>query len=64
MRARRTIIKSKTIKTSYKIYEYTCPKCKVCFKLHNAFNTRVTRFLCDCGQEIIVDLEEAKNEKP
>ena len=39
--------------TSYKsIYE--CPGCGIIF--HNTLNQRnITRFICDCGQELMVD---------
>ena len=49
----------RTIHTVKEIYsEYVCPACKITF---NGFGPalNVTRFVCKCGQELIVD--EVKN---
>lgn len=33
---------------------YTCPCCKIQFELHGMLGKNITRFKCDCGQELIV----------
>lgn len=35
-------------------YSYICPVCKTTH-IGNIITKRVTRFLCDCGQELIVN---------
>ena len=46
------IVHTKIIRTHI---EYTCPKCKVQF-IEAGFNhSKVSRILCDCGQEIIAN---------
>ena len=44
--------------TSYRA-EYQCPKCKIFFQDDTLYKN-VTRFLCSCGQEIIVDRKIVK----
>ena len=39
--------------------EYTCPACKTTF-MGAGVTSATTRFLCDCGQELIVDRQEVK----
>ena len=34
---------------------YLCPRCKACFD--GFVSENVTRFICQCGQELIVDEE-------
>jgi ribosomal protein L37AE/L43A len=53
-------IKPKTVKVTWNKIEYVtyrsqyqCPKCRV--EYHNTLDKRVTRFKCDCGQELIVN---------
>lgn len=36
------------------IIKYNCPTCKTTFKMDFPMR-KVTRFICDCGQELIVD---------
>lgn len=55
MRAKTVDIKVKKIPTPRTEIEYTCPKCKTNWRLcDGSIDPKVTtRFLCDCGQEII-----------
>lgn len=39
------------------IAEYKCPSCKVLFR-DGTIQKNVTRFYCDCGQELIVETKE------
>jgi hypothetical protein len=34
--------------------EYTCPSCKILYQ-GNCIGKNITRFICDCGQELIVN---------
>lgn len=36
------------------VYDYKCPTCYTLFSFHYNM-VKVTRFKCDCGQELIVD---------
>ena len=51
MTPKRTKVQYITVQNYYA--RYTCPGCKVEFQ--EAMDKRITRFLCTCGQEIIVD---------
>lgn len=48
-----TIIRHEIKITSYR-NEYTCPACKVNF-YNGGPSKDVTRFICPCGQELIVN---------
>ena len=41
--------------------EYKCPKCKAIFRGF-VRDRNTTRFLCECGQELIIDKEVTKGE--
>ena len=55
MKAKTAIIKLERKKIDSVIMKYVCPKCKVNFEVYGKYDKNVTRFLCDCGQEIICD---------
>jgi predicted RNA-binding Zn-ribbon protein involved in translation (DUF1610 family) len=53
--------KAKTAKVTWKEIpairresEFQCPTCKVNFRNTLDYHSKITRFKCDCGQEIIV----------
>ena len=47
-------VKVNWVKTEHSYSEYVCPSCHTTFKGFVSKNT--TRFKCDCGQELIVEL--------
>lgn len=55
MKAKRARVQLNPIKhISYKMV-WTCPKCKRNFEQYGFYQEGMTRFLCECGQEIIAD---------
>jgi hypothetical protein len=50
-RPKRVRVKYRPVQNT--ISEYTCPSCKVCY-VGGGPAKNVTRFVCDCGQELIV----------
>ena len=49
-------------RTNYKS-EYQCPCCKSYFQRTLNFDSHITRFKCDCGQELIISKNKILNEE-
>ena len=56
MRAKKTKIYITKEQIKRSVYTYNCPKCHVHFQLFS-HDGKITRFLCECGQEIICNYE-------
>jgi hypothetical protein len=56
-RPKKTKVKYKEFTTTYLRVYYQCPTCHTCFE-SDFPSKRVTRFICSCGQELIVDKGE------
>ena len=52
-KAKRVVVDYEKTTTVEYISQYTCPCCKVNYRGYGP-NKNVTRFLCKCGQELIV----------
>jgi predicted RNA-binding Zn-ribbon protein involved in translation (DUF1610 family) len=52
-KAKSVRVKRKEIQTTYITTSYTCPSCYTTF-VGRSIAENVTRFICDCGQELIV----------
>lgn len=58
-KAKKIVVKETTQPITKVISEYTCPSCKICFVGGQPY-LDTTRFLCDCGQELIVEKRISK----
>ena len=55
--------RAKTVKVKFEeekitriVPKYTCPTCRTHF-INHTLNPNVTRFICDCGQELIIEAQ-------
>lgn len=51
---KKAIVRFEAIKQTIHVSEYQCPSCKVFYR--GGLQRSTTRFICDCGQELIVEL--------
>jgi hypothetical protein len=54
-KAKMVTVKVTIIKTTYTRSEYSCPSCQVTYD--RCMDSNISRFYCDCGQELIVNNE-------